>query len=195
MYRQVKFAIWFPVVMVAAFAAGYLFWQKTLVPGPYDLEPVNIIRNGSSNLPRDEVLRGWQTYRNEDYGFEVKYPGDWRYKEGYSYDSAAFFSNEGESRILILPKGEFDRSFPAEKPEISDFIIGGVLAKSRKYELNYQDKEKRIIWMIYNFMQPVSNWTSCDNELKLCNRIELYGYEEDFQTLNQILSTFKFTKP
>ena len=42
--RRPRFVIWFPIVVATAFAAGYLFWQQTLIPGPYDLEPVNIVR-------------------------------------------------------------------------------------------------------------------------------------------------------
>ncbi|MDO8492168.1 MAG: hypothetical protein Q7S34_00815 [bacterium] len=74
MHRQLRFVIWFPIIIVAAFAAGYLFWQQTLIPGPYDLEPMSVVRNGRGDLSRDEVLRGWQTYRNEKYGFEFKHP-------------------------------------------------------------------------------------------------------------------------
>ena len=73
MKRQIKFVIWFPIVLVTAFTAGYLFWQKTLVPGPFDLEPVNIVRNQNESLDTNN----WQTYRNKEYGFEVKYPSDW----------------------------------------------------------------------------------------------------------------------
>ncbi len=80
MDKPLKFSIWFSVIITAVFIVAWLWVQEYSAPGPYDLEPVNIVRNGSGNLPRDEVLRGWQTYRNEEYGFEVKYPARYSLK-------------------------------------------------------------------------------------------------------------------
>lgn len=55
------------VGLLAVVAAGWYFAQKKLEPPPASIE---------------NQLEGWQTYRNEQYGFEIKYP-ETKFK-GYS---------------------------------------------------------------------------------------------------------------
>ena len=80
MHRPVKFVIWFPIVMAAVFVVAWLLVREYSKPGPYDLEPVSIVRSGNKNGGEANVnseIGGWQTYRNEEYGFEFKYPANW----------------------------------------------------------------------------------------------------------------------
>jgi len=58
------------VVIVAVIIGGVVFWHSMRQEVPYQppepQEPVEV----------DETA-GWQTYRNEEYGFEIKYPENW----------------------------------------------------------------------------------------------------------------------
>lgn len=98
MHRQVRFSIWFPIVLVAAFAAGYLFWQQTLLPGPYDLEPMSMVKNhGAASVDTS----GWQIYRNEKYGFEFRYPPDRNLVREDNDRRIIFRESDGLARITI----------------------------------------------------------------------------------------------
>src|SRR4030042_6647071 len=66
------------VVIIPAIVGGGIWcWQKNM-PQP----------EGITILPQDEIaglvpseVEGWQTYKNEEYGFEIKYPLDFEYND------------------------------------------------------------------------------------------------------------------
>jgi hypothetical protein len=73
------------IVILALIVAGEtLYLTKQEVKIPEIKLPQKPIKEETANLSRDEVLRDWKTYRNEEYGFEIKYPKDWHYSMNLS---------------------------------------------------------------------------------------------------------------
>ncbi len=64
------FAILF-LTLIASGAAYWLVWQSTTMEVEDSL-PV-VVQYQISRIDTSD----WKTYRNEKYGFEVKYPKDW----------------------------------------------------------------------------------------------------------------------
>jgi len=193
MHRQLKFVIWFPIVLVAAFAAGYLFWQKTLIPGPYDIEPVNVVRH---QIAKSSDTSGWQTYRNEENGFEVKYPAEWFSKDitvdprddiklaDYiiMIDSRPITNNGREAMHLssrglkIITRTFFYPHFASCPPEPELLSTDPIVIDSKSYIRCKLE---------FGFTIPVVH----------NNILYNFGYPADSfdtNTTNQILSTFKF---
>ncbi|MBM3257617.1 MAG: hypothetical protein FJZ05_00065 [Candidatus Nealsonbacteria bacterium] len=58
------------------------------------------------NLYYDRGISDWKTYKNEEYGFEVKYPQDW-FVEGYA--SNVVFGEKKTVEVEIIP-GEYQNT-------------------------------------------------------------------------------------
>ena len=177
-----------------------------VVSGCVAKTPVQPVPNNNQNtnaatstadLPSEALAQegidtsNWKTYRNEEYGFEVKYPNNWiltvRGEEANLADG--FFISKGKSRIGILPNGEFDYGLPFEPPKIFDVLIDSKKAKLLQW--NLQNDSKLIF---YQFIDPILEWIGCDEDLgNPCNRIDILATNaNDLKTLQKIISTFSF---
>lgn len=87
---------------VAVLGGGYWYWQsRTEVSIPPSSDQSPVVDEGD--------FTGWKTYRNEKYGFEVRYPNDWfieDYEEGVI--APRFFDQNKNPVIssgpLLLPR-------------------------------------------------------------------------------------------
>ncbi len=194
MPQQIRFSIWFSVILLAAFAVGYWTWTESL-SDQYTVQnsppPPLFAKEGKGEL------QGWQIYRNEEYGFEVKYPESWFEKSGdavrfsnvadhqnlteenlreVSSFTIIFHADANESRLLISQW--FSETFNLVKDDIlsqSEVVLSGqqvlrieVSEVGRKVHY-YIPKEIHILEIVFNLDQS-----------------------KFIKTYNQILSTFRF---
>ncbi len=178
---------------------GEIVWFDGLT-----LVPVNIL------LDSIQDSSGWQTYRNEEYGFEVKYPDTYEIKYFTSDIQKDHFIKEGGINIISLTQSENNSS-------VNDFlrvnyhpnlIEGECMAytiddKIRRATLPMSETQLRTInGEIFREASVVGLYGKGDRstlEARIyhhyrganCYEVQLAG---NFKNLDQILSTFRFIK-
>ncbi len=73
-------------------------------------------RKNNTEIENSET-KDWQTYRNEKYGFEVKYPEDWHEKESPYDDTGVLFLNTDKE--IIIGGAAPDDFYSADGKEIN----------------------------------------------------------------------------
>ena len=147
---------------------------------------------GPTFTPRsNDDMVSWKTYRNEQYGFEFKYPGDWRidpfssfgFDEGIAIRSSRSISEAYPYEASILIKyGNFETSRKAFEENILPNLREDIDYQIRDIQFSGKDA------ISYSDLGVIETEHIV---ISLGNRLIEITYLSDF---DQILSTFKFIK-
>jgi heme/copper-type cytochrome/quinol oxidase subunit 2 len=168
------------IVIIIVTCLGYLVYQLTLTPE-------ELTENDTTN---------WNTYRDEEYRFEMKYPKEWKVETE-------------ETSILFIDTTKIDVSYPKG---LLVFIINvGETTFNSIYDWfnkEFQDRSKDLVpeysELIVNesqalrFSDPIS-MGGCEEFIVFIKNLRIYRLERTGPTcehsdelFNQILSTFRF---
>ncbi|MBI2050104.1 MAG: hypothetical protein HYT35_01455, partial [Candidatus Staskawiczbacteria bacterium] len=82
------------------------------------------VADQAAGLPvqNKQATEGWETYRNDEYGFEIKYPTDAKIKEVDKSISLVFADNQRKLNIEVIKNAEsnecYKTAWAAELPDI-----------------------------------------------------------------------------
>ena len=187
------------VILAVIVGGGILAYQYWWLP-KQETKPPEITL-------KDETA-GWQTYRNEEYGFEVKYPVSWHFDDSYvnnngqefvTFISSDVFEESSQLMLGIRKKGSnADIGLPTGRA-LDEFIqqgtvnIGGTIVKIY-YMLGENNTVSSVYFNDYGGITEVKNFEIATS-LDFMNSPKLNNIEKnlDFQNSKKILESLKFS--
>jgi hypothetical protein len=190
------------VGIVTIIAEGkWLIERQSRTPKPIKKDVVvdkNKVNNEitAKNKTKDETA-DWKTYRDEEYGFEVKYPKELPVEQGGPLvEPNVFYFGGGpyETAISLVVSDISEKEALSKKTERTEIIVAG--QKGMRYKEKW---EVPAGWQRGVFVEAHTNQSiTVDIEYQGRNyRFHLTDPIENqnaFEIFNQILSTFKFIK-
>jgi len=176
---------------------------------------------GCYPIASEANMVGWKTYRNEKYGFEMQYPENWKFsEEGKGYPTAHLFSissshDVGDNSFVWIEPGQIGtNNYPRTlRNTVGKENFTGRPAEVEKYFTESGEQWLRVIKLSppiagginYIYAQtrfinlqekecgqdfPESECASSMARFKYIGKVD----QEEAKIVQQILSTFKFTK-
>ncbi len=136
------------------------------------------------NQPSTDPTAGWKTYTNEKYGYSLKYPTDWQYKERELTIAAqeVWFGNKNLENIITFYVNK-DKYLTEEK--ITCLQKGG--------KEIMVGENKGLIEYFPDGQNPAQDFVCFEKRGRSYEFQYVYSTSVDSKNLfNQILSTFKF---
>lgn len=194
------------VVVVTLLAAGVVY---LLVREPSSSETIvdgnNQLPIGADNLEQDQdETANWQTYRNEEYGFEVKYPEDLLVVDPFygpdstGYDFSIMISNDRNPFVYScgIEDGLCSSNYAIYISTRNKKLHEGTLQEVISFSTNESSKQEPIIINGLNFVKagnPPMYFIENNDIIYSFSQFSGDVVEEKSRKIyNQILSTFKF---
>ena len=177
------------VIIVAILAVGAVvlvyqyYWQPQTAPAPPE--------------PSADETANWKTYRNEEYGFEIKYPNDWYI---YANNSSDVFIQSTKEESGGIP-GPHINAFEIEAKSITLNTtllqaIQGRVDEIKKAGINFTQENIKIGGKDGLKIKTVCEGVGCGApEWFVINGNYFYYFNSNLGYSNifdQILSTFRF---
>ena len=197
------------IVLVLAVSAGLYIWLQQAAPSDDTITfvnrahksvrqsstPTNVPADGSTSLDsaRDKSLTtGWKTYRNDKYGFEVRYPADFNLNLAEGQGAIGIVSPKQNYIYLQIQVFNY-APIPTLQyaPNNAQFVKYVTLAgkQAAKYYT------KTAIGEIYqeNIGKPFTSYVIITGTNQFFE-LSYFSNNDTAQVFENILSTFKFTK-
>ena len=183
---------WVALVIIAAIAAtvGYLVWAKSQEAWPFD-------DDGPWNEVRRDEMAGWKTYRNDKYGLEFKYP--YGYVISHEDENGISLSSSENCRIILSttppawPKDCYGYNLLIQDGKILVEGQGVVKTPAKVAGYSAEHIEDSNVGILEDQYQTIVQFNKGNDWYISAMGFNLENKAKAETTLDQILSTFKFT--
>lgn len=217
--RSPRFVIWFLVILSMSLFVGYLAFASWQGLWPFAMEQqqactqeVKLCPDGSyvgrtgpncefAECPPDPTA-DWQTYRNEEYGFEFGYPGELYLLDRMDYEEKAVLLNFSDIEYNDFGGGYFTAiEINITDSVLNQQIVNGLENITRK-TLNISGENVDVVSGSYKVVLPELIGGNVKLAVFINKSLTLYANDvwsskkqEELDLLtDQILSTFRFTR-
>lgn len=216
--QKKKIIIWSVVILLGIIMG--IFWIKLSgerlnkmgeSASQIKLPEINLPKIEIPNIPAEVIIdetTNWQTYKNNKYGFEIKYPQGWTFREYNEGIAFRLMEKPNDLQGEFLNIGYYQRGSDYCKIPFADYVKIAGASEIQNYEsINTFEKiitvgGNEIYKTTWNYSDFQGNkkislpitYFGINNE-KLCGGIGAYLNDANYlDNYNKILSTFKFTK-
>lgn len=202
MFKSLNRAISTPVAIIIIVVVGILAIGGVLAYQYW--WPPEEVERAEVKTPADETT-DWETYRNEEYGYEVRYPSDWKFydekiiitfcgPEYWQQVGDCRMAGKGSTAAIILRNDSLDinkEGFCHENP--LNIFCGEIFSQK---EAVIGERDGKIFEMDIDNGSIVALWkkASTDDRMYKLSADELKDFPGHQDISNLMLSTFKFTE-
>lgn len=148
----------------------------------YELKENKLVKISEKELPN---IASWQTYRNEEYGFELQYPEDWK-TSNYSSGLLVLENVKEEIYFAINIKKNYNLDPNTSDVEMEKIDIGDHLGYKYFYQEGVGNSEVVLIQLNQDVLQLSLDYFA-NNNGNINDRKNAIQ-----EIINPILSTFRF---
>ena len=183
----------FIVIILAVFAGGAMFTGIELMKCPSWWPSIQQI------LPVEDETANWKTYKNEEYGFKIRYPEKEMPLErgGPTYEPNLFYFGDGpyEYRISLIIFDISERAKyppPSKYTKSTEIIIGNEKGIRYEYEYESPGNWERGVYVEPHMRREVTVDVEHKGKIYIFHLNRAVGDKNTFEKFDQMLSTFRF---
>jgi hypothetical protein len=212
-HEKTNWRFLFIVVVIALISGGSILWlgmrQDFYYETPEIKIPKKVLDEFADSSSIASATEDWQTYRNEEYGFEMKYPGEWESSIHFLGDTQML-----DVDVIKIPKNNFPNA-AITNIEIQIVIDKRDCRRGESSEDTYRIEKNILISKesfqiaAWSYTPPTFGYEYSTQKNGLCYEITLIfkgentnefwdyynkGTNPFFNIFDQMLSTFRFIK-
>jgi hypothetical protein len=172
------------VLILAVVVGGFWVWKGDQKVKLIEEQGQDQNQQQGEDQQAEVDMSDWNTYRNEEYGFEINHPNNWmvvvKNDTNYGDDNKIFFFRKDEKiYFAVFPRGGFGQGVEEPRIEYGKF----------------KEKDAKMFWyddypypsFIYIQKDAPAKWNGE-------NRIELRGEGDNVKVLERIYDSFQFVE-
>jgi len=181
------------VILVVVAGGGVLAWQYGWIGKSSAPTPTPQVTSIPQPAPTPDETAGWQTYRNEEYGFEMKYPSEYSIKKYTGANDTYLIMIEFSKYDVVeipMPQPYLSVGVYNEPSDINEWLQQNGLGEGWNKNENFLVDGKKAIYLTGGFELGAKPIVIIPYQNKI---FRLENYATSY--FDQMLSTFRFIEP